>query len=170
MRKWLRLLAVIAGVLVIDQLTKLAVVQNVALGETVKLIPALSPFFQITRSRNTGAAFGILPEGGDIFLIIAVVVVLAMLYFYPRIPDHARLTQVATGLICGGALGNALDRLAYGHVVDFIHYQIPGLISNVSNLADHALVFGVIIMFFDSWRQERAGQPTPAEDTLPPAN
>ncbi|MBI5667150.1 MAG: signal peptidase II [Chloroflexi bacterium] len=153
MRKWLWLLLVIGGVLAIDQITKRVVIENVALGQTVRLIPALSPFFQITRSQNTGAAFGVLPQGGDVFLVIAIVVVAAMVYFYPRIPAEARLTQFATGLICGGALGNALDRLQYGHVVDFIHYQIPGLISNVSNLADHALVLGVIILFVDSWRQ-----------------
>lgn len=170
MRKWLWLLAVIGGVLAVDQMTKRAVVENVALGQTVQVIPAFSPFFQITRSQNTGSAFGFLPQAGDVFLVIAVIVVAAMVYFYPRIPNDARLTQFATGLICGGALGNALDRLQYGHVVDFIHYQIPGLISNVSNLADHALVLGVIILFVDSWRQERHRPSTPAEDASPPAN
>lgn len=162
MRKWLWLLMIVGVVLAVDQISKRRVVELLAVGESVQPIPALSPLFQLTRSQNTGAAFGFLPQAGDIFLIVAVVVVIAMLYFYPRIPADARLTQLATGLICGGALGNALDRLEYGHVVDFIHYQIPGVISNVSNLADHALVFGVIILFIDNWRQERAQPP---EDT-----
>jgi signal peptidase II len=170
MRKWLWLLAVVAGVLLVDQLTKQIVLTQVLVGDRVRPVPALSPFFQITHSQNTGSAFGFLPQAGDLFLIIAVVVVTAMLYFYPRIPDEARLTQLATGLICGGALGNALDRIEYGYVIDFILYQIPGLISNVSNLADHALVLGVIILLFESWRQERGQQPAPAEDSSPPAN
>jgi signal peptidase II len=129
-------------------------------GESRQPIPALAPFFQITRSENTGAAFGFLPQVGDLFLVIAVVVVSAMIYFYPRIPAQAKLTQFGIGLICGGALGNALDRLEYGLVVDFIHYQIPGIISNVSNLADHAIVLGVMLIFMDSWLTERAKKRT----------
>lgn len=172
MRKWLLLVIVVTVVLALDQITKRAVLDNVALGQTVKLIPALSPFFQITRSQNTGAAFGFLPQASDIFLIIAIVVVLAMIYFYPRIPAAAWVTQLAVSLVCAGALGNALDRIFYGHVIDFIHYQIPGLISNVSNLADHAIVGGVIILFVDSWRQERAKQPVTDTqgDHTPPTN
>jgi signal peptidase II len=54
--------------------------------------------------------------------------------------------------VCGGAIGNALDRLEYGAVIDFIHYTIPGVISNVSNLADHAIVFGVLLLVLESWR------------------
>ncbi|NWG15071.1 MAG: signal peptidase II [Chloroflexi bacterium] len=169
MRKWLRLLLVIVLVLAADQISKRAVVGQVTLGASIQTV--FSPFFQITRSQNTGASFGFLPQAGDLFLVIAIVVVLAMVCFYPRIPQNAWLMQVATGLVCGGALGNALDRLEYGHVVDFIHYQIPGLISNVSNLADHAIVLGVILLFVDSWRTERAEkrrQAAAPEDAAPP--
>lgn len=172
MRKWLLLFIVVGVVLAADQITKRLVLENVSLGQTVKLIPALSPFFQITRSQNTGAAFGFLPQAGDLFLIVAIVVVLAMIYFYPRIEANAWVTQLAVSLVCAGALGNALDRIVYGHVIDFIHYQIPGLISNVSNLADHALVGGVIILFIDSWRHERTRQQVAetSGDNAPPTN
>ena len=155
-RNWLTLLFIIIAVLGVDQITKRIVMDTMLVGESRQPIPALVPFFQITRSENMGAAFGFLPQGGDVFLIIAVVVVSAMIYFYPRIPTQAKLTQIAIGLICGGALGNALDRLEYGSVVDFIHYQIPGILSNVSNLADHAIVLGVFLIFIDSWLVERA--------------
>jgi signal peptidase II len=157
-KRWLRLLALAGIVLLVDQVTKRLVVENLYLGETVQPIPALVPFFQITRGENLGAAFGFLPQAGDIFLIIAIVVVVALVLFFPRIPDHAALTRVGVGLVCGGALGNALDRLQYGAVVDFIHYQIPGVISNVSNLADHAIVLGVLLIVIESWRAE----PKPA--------
>jgi signal peptidase II len=60
-------------------------------------------------------------------------------------------------------LGNALDRIQYGLVVDFIHYQIPGVISNVSNLADHAIVAGVLLFFVDSWRSDRKRRRGDAE-------
>ncbi|MBZ0286285.1 MAG: signal peptidase II, partial [Anaerolineae bacterium] len=166
-RSWIRLFAIIGIVLLIDQVTKRLVVTTMAVGETQQPIPALAPFFQITRSANTGSAFGFLPQAGDIFLIVAIVVVIAMLYYYPRLEAGANLTRIAMGLICGGALGNALNRLEYGHVVDFIHYQIPGFISNVSNPADHAIVLGVILIFIDSWRSDRAHrrvEATPSQD------
>lgn len=154
-RRWLYLLITLSLVIAADQFTKRLIVNDLRVGETRRLIPALSPFFQITRSQNTGAAFGFLPLAGDIFLVIALVIVLAMLFFYPRIAEEAWLTRIATGMICGGALGNVIDRLTYGYVVDFIHYQIPGLISNVSNLADHAIVLGVILIFIESWLSEQ---------------
>jgi signal peptidase II len=157
-RYWLLLFAIIAAVLAADQLTKRLVVESLRVGESRQPIPALAPFFQLTRSHNTGAAFGFLPQVGDLFLVIAVVVVIAMIYFYPRISGPATLQRIGAGLICGGALGNAIDRIQYGLVVDFIHYQIPGLISNVSNLADHAIVIGVVFIFVDSWRKDRAEQ------------
>lgn len=154
-RRWFILIAEIAIIVLADRLAKRFIVDTLVVGESRQPIPALMPFFQLTHSQNTGAAFGFLPQAGDLFLLIAVIVVIAMLFFFPRIPQHAHLTRLAIGLICGGALGNALDRLEYGHVVDFIHYQIPGFISNVSNLADHAIVLGVFLIFIDSWRTER---------------
>ncbi len=155
MRHYWMLLIVIVGVLVIDQTTKWAVITSLQPYQTLQPVPALVPYFQITYTQNTGSAFGFLPQAGDLFLIIAVVVVIAMIYFYPRVPANSHLTRLAIGLICGGALGNALDRLQHGHVVDFIHYQIPGLVSNVSNLADHAIVLGVILIFVDGWLADR---------------
>lgn len=156
MRRWLLLFLIIAAVLVVDQISKRIVVDTLRLGESHQPIPAIADFFQITRSQNTGAAFGFLSQAGDIFLIVAVVVTFALLLYYSRLPANAALTRFGIGLVCGGALGNALDRIQYGAVVDFIHYQIPGVVSNVSNVADHAIVIGVIILFIDSWRSERS--------------
>ena len=167
-RRWLRLLIIVGLVLAVDQITKRIVVNDLMLGETRHLVPFLSPFFQIIRSHNTGASFGLLPNAGDVFAIVAVIVVLVLLYMYPRIPDNKVLAWLATGLIIGGALGNVLDRLSYGYVVDFINYQIPGVISNVSNLADHAIVLGVILFFISSWRDERASADQKSSQTSQP--
>lgn len=162
-RNWLILAVIILAVLAIDQGTKRIVIERLALYENVQPVPLLAPFFQITRTENTGAAFGFLPQAGDIFLVIAVIVVAALFYFYPRITTWP--TRIGIGLICGGALGNAVDRLFYGPVIDFIHYQIPGVVSNVSNIADHAIVFGVIVVLVDGWRSEAQRQATPAPNT-----
>lgn len=169
-RNWGILLVIAGIVLALDQITKTWVVDNLALNESRQPIPALASLFQITRSSNTGSAFGFLPQAGDIFLVIAFVVVVAMMYFYPRIPNGALMIRIATGLICGGALGNATDRVVRGAVVDFIHYQIPGVVSNVSNLADHAIVLGVLLIFVDSWRAERHQPAEPESETTPAPN
>jgi signal peptidase II len=140
---------IVGATLLVDQLSKNWVVNNLALGDTRQPIPALADYFQITHSANTGLAFGFFPQAGDVVRIFALVVVAALLFFYPRLPDDALLSRIAISLIVGGALGNVLDRLQYDHVVDFIHYRIPGVISNVSNLADHAIVFGVILILLE---------------------
>lgn len=155
MRRWILLISIVAGVLALDQITKQAVITTLRLGESRQPLPFLFPYFQITRSENTGAAFGFLAHAGDVFLVIALLVSAAIVVFYGRLPDYATLTRVGMGLVVGGALGNAVDRIQHGAVVDFIHYQLPGVVSNVSNLADHAIVLGVILIFIDSWRIER---------------
>lgn len=154
LRKWLSLIVIVIAVIALDQVTKQIVIDNLRIGESYRLIPPLYPLFQITRSANTGAAFGFLPQGGDLFLIIELVVVVILLIYYPRIDVKERLTRWGIALVIGGALGNAADRLTHGAVIDFIHYQIPGVISNVSNLADHAIVIGVIVIFVQSWRSD----------------
>jgi signal peptidase II len=168
LRKWLLLVIIVALVLAADQLTKDWVVNNLNLYESVQPIPALYPFFQLTRSENQGAAFGFLPQAGDIFLVIALVVVAIMVIFYPRLPEKDRVSRIAIGIVVGGALGNALDRLRHGVVVDFIHYTIPGVVSNVSNLADHAIVIGVLLVVIQSWRadskRDQTAPPTESEE------
>ncbi len=167
---WLVFLLTAGVVLALDQLTKRYIISTLDVYETVQPIPALAPLFQITRTENTGSAFGFLPQAGDIFLILAFVIAVGMLYFYPRIPDGKWMLRISLGMILGGALGNAFDRLQYGLVVDFIHYQIPPLgISNVSNLADHGIVLGAILVFIDSWRDSKQAEspPPPSEEEIP---
>lgn len=151
-RKWLPLLGIITVVLLLDQSTKRWVLANLVPTQSYNLIPALYPYFQLTFSENRGSAFGFLPQAGDLFLLLALVISVLMLVFYPRIPEKARVTRYALGLVVGGALGNAFDRVTNGAVIDFIHYSIPNLVSNVSNLADHAIVVGVILIVLESWR------------------
>ncbi len=156
LRKWLLFLLVVALVLMVDQLSKAWIIANMEIGETILLIPSLHPFFQITYSTNTGAAFGFLPMAGGIFMIVAALISCVILYFYWQTPLDARLMQVGLSLVLGGAIGNVIDRLQHGYVVDFVHLVIPGVISNVSNFADHAIVLGVLCLIIDSFIRERA--------------
>lgn len=141
LRKWSPLFIIVVTILIIDQISKAWVVANMQIGQTISL-PVLSPFIQITRSTNTGAAFGIFPDFGDFFLVASALITLVILYFYARSEDDARLQRIALALVVGGALGNLTDRIQHGAVVDFVHIRIPNLIANVSNFADHAIVLG----------------------------
>jgi signal peptidase II len=169
LRHWLLLIVIVMATLVVDQLSKNWVMQNLALGDTRQPIPALADYFQITHSANTGLAFGFFPQAGDLVRVFAVVVVAALLYFYPRLPDDALLSRIAISLIVGGALGNVLDRLQYDHVVDFIHYRIPGVISNVSNLADHAIVLGVLLILLEGLVFNRSKPSERRSSEIPPS-
>jgi signal peptidase II len=154
-RRWLTLIGIVVLVAGIDQVTKEWVIANIALYESITPIPALGDFFRLTHSFNTGAAFGIFPDAGDLFLVLSILIVFVLCYFYQRIPAEGVFTRVGVGLVIGGALGNIIDRIRHDHVTDFIHYTIPDLISNVSNLADHAIVLGVLLIIADSFRLER---------------
>ena len=163
MRKWIILGVALILALLADQASKGWATANLELYESAVPVPALAPLFQFTRSSNTGAAFGIFPMAGDVFLLLALLIIAALLWYAHRSPADARLIPLAIGMVIGGASGNILDRLQYGHVVDFIHYQIPNLISNVSNLADHAIVLGALLLVLENaWRERRAKRNEPA--------
>lgn len=169
MRKWFILLGAAMLAALADQASKGWIVENLALYQSAQPLPALAPFFQLTRSANTGAAFGILPAAGNVFLLLALIIIAAMLWQFRSAAPDALLLPLATGIVIGGTLGNVLDRLQHGYVIDFIHYQIPGLISNVSNLADHAIVGGVLLMLAESFIRERrqnARQSTDSEGAI----
>lgn len=162
LRYWLALLIPAALVLGIDRISKSLVMRNVEPGEIVTPILALSDYFAITFSRNTGAAFSILPQLGDMFLIVALAMTVGILLFYRRIPAGHWPERIALGLLLGGTMGNALDRLTHGFVIDWVLLRLPGVITNVSNLADHAIVIGVAVLFL---LQIRPGSRRRADDT-----
>jgi signal peptidase II len=170
LRNWAVLFGVAAAVIALDQFTKALVTANLAIGETWAPIPALADFFAITRSLNKGAALGIFPWAGDLFLIVAIVMMIGIVIFYRRIKPGQWLERISLGLLLGGAAGNAIDRIRLGYVVDFVHLQLRPIISNVSNIADHAIVVAILILIIVQWRNGKNVQPeTRNEDasTLP---
>jgi signal peptidase II len=152
-KRWAVLSTTAVLILFIDQATKMMVEARLAFGETWEPIPAIRDFFSITHSRNTGAAFSLLPPLGFMFLIISVAMIVGIIVYYPRMQGSRWIERIALGLVLGGACGNALDRIRLGYVVDFVHLQLKPLISNVSNLADHAIVVGILILFIAQWRE-----------------
>jgi signal peptidase II len=139
------LLAIAAGVVALDQLTKFWVLSSFHLYESREIIPG---FFNLTYLTNTGAAFGFLAgKQGTLrqifFVGVAVAALLAMGYFYRTLKDHSLLYTVAIGLICGGAVGNLIDRLRLGSVVDFLDFFIGRYHWPAFNAADSAITVGV---------------------------
>jgi len=154
-KKWLPLLIVSPLVLLIDQLAKWWVLSNLNLGDSVPIIAAVAPYIQITRATNAGIAFGIGENAGMIFTVLPILITGMVLWMYTQSKLGEWWHQVSLAMIIGGAIGNIIDRLRFEHVIDFVHVYIPGLVSNVSNFADHFIVVGVIILLIDSFLQDR---------------
>lgn len=154
-KRWLLLVGVAGLVIAVDQTAKYLTITKLELGETWLPIPAIANIFRITRSINTGAAFGMFQGASTFFLVLALITVAAFVISYPRLPDEARLTRVAVALITGGAFSNAIDRIQYAHVIDYFHVILSPRFSNISNFADHAITLGVIFLLIDQWRLER---------------
>ncbi len=156
-------------VIALDQWTKILVRQRIPKFDSVIPIPALGEYFVFHHVDNYGAAFGILQNQGYLFIIIAVVVATAILFYARSLPLQQRFVRLLLGLQLGGAVGNVLDRLYQGYVTDFIKMGIPGVYYWPNyNIADSSIVVGVIALgiyiFAEDMRRERAA---PAETINP---
>jgi len=128
-------------VIIIDQWSKYYVKTHMLPGMS---IPVLDNIFHITYVLNAGAAFGILENQQMFFVIIAVVMLGVTLYFFRQIPVSFRLMRLGLSLLAGGAVGNVIDRVQTGYVVDFFDFRIWP----VFNVADIAIVTGVACIIY----------------------
>lgn len=149
---WLALLLPAVLVFSLDQSAKGWALTHLEFGQSVTPIPALADIFQITLSANRGAAFSLLPQLGDIFLLLALVMIVGIVVFYPRLQTSSWLERMCLGIVLGGVCSNALDRLRFGYVIDFFHVILRPVVSNVSNFADHAIVVGMIVLLITQWK------------------
>ena len=137
-----------AAILIADQITKSLVMRSMTLNQSISIIPN---FFGLTYVHNYGAAFGLFAHRTGFFILIAVAVVIFILVFMVRIPGEHTLMRVALALQLGGALGNLMDRLRFGYVVDFMELRyLP-----IFNIADMAIVFGIGLLVIDLLRSPR---------------
>jgi signal peptidase II len=157
------LLFIFGVVFSLDQWTKAWVRNNLAFGDSFRPFDWLPPSVRILHWRNSGAAFGFFQEGAGIFTVLAVVVALLIIYYFPRIERGDWSLRLAMGLQLGGALGNLIDRLQHGYVTDFISVaQFP-----VFNIADTSITLGVIILLLGIWfggRSESAPEEVLVEE------
>ena len=157
-------LVVATAVIILDQLSKYIVIQSLPLYQSWAPVPALAAFFQFTHATNTGTAFGLFPNAGWIFGLMAVVVSGAIIYFNERIASGNIWLRVALGLELGGAIGNLIDRVRLGYVTDLLDFgPWP-----VFNLADLAIVSGAVLLAWIVLREEREAKKAAAAESATP--
>lgn len=134
--------------LIIDQIVKILVSNYLILGQTTKII---NNFFYLTYVQNTGAAFSIL-IGYRYILIIINLIFLYYLYKYTKKQTNPnKLAILSHGLLLGGIIGNLIDRIVYGYVIDYLDFMIFNYNFPIFNLADTFIVIGCIILVINSY-------------------
>jgi signal peptidase II len=146
-------LFLISGIIVgIDQWTKALVREKIPLGGSWMPLEWLSPYARFVHWYNKGAAFGFFQNGSIIFATLAVVVIVLIIYYFPRVPANDWTFRVAMSMQLAGASGNLIDRVLFsGKVTDFIS------VGNfaVFNIADASITIGVFILLLGAWIKER---------------
>ncbi|OGO81063.1 MAG: signal peptidase II [Chromatiales bacterium RIFOXYA1_FULL_46_5] len=151
-------------VLIADQLSKVWVIQNFSLGESVSLLPV----FNFTYARNYGAAFSFLGDAGGwqrwLFTVIAVGVSIVLAVWLSRLSKAQFKLSLALSLIISGAIGNLIDRSLYGYVVDFLHVFYQSWHFPIFNIADCAISIGAFLLIWDSFTNDSENQNATSGD------
>ncbi|WP_304262347.1 signal peptidase II [Kallipyga massiliensis] len=148
-------------VIVLDQVSKWWVVENLASG---KRIPVLGSFMEFSYLENRGVAFGMGQALAPFYPVLALAIVIGLLYFYQKeLKGKSRLVDFSTAFIVGGAIGNVIDRLVHSFVVDFISLHFGNYSFPVFNVADCFVTLGVLFLliylfFFSEENKEKGGE------------
>ncbi|MFL5757846.1 MAG: signal peptidase II [Chloroflexota bacterium] len=140
--RWALFIALAAVVVVLDQVTKALLVGALAPGERVAVVGDL---LRLVHSQNSGALFGLFRDRAILFAAVSIVV-LALIVWYEGKAGNGIVTTVALGLLLGGAIGNLIDRLARGYVVDFVDAGIGGIRWYTFNVADAAISTAIVLL------------------------
>lgn len=145
------LISIASIIVILDQWTKNLVRTQIPFGESWSPWQWLEPYARIVHWQNTGAAFGIFQGFGMVFTILAFIVTIAILYYYPQVPHNEWVMRFAMAMMLGGAVGNLVDRLTIGTVTDFISVGTFA----VFNVADACISVGTAILILAVWFNER---------------
>ena len=156
-RKYLFLGSLTGSVVILDQVTKYLIHHKFRLGES---IPMIQNFFHLTYVRNTGAAFGLLADANPafrvpFFVIVPIVALAAIAYIFKKIPADDIKLSCALSLVVGGAVGNLIDRVYFGFVIDFLDFFIGVNHFPAFNIADSAICVGVGLLMLDLLVQQQ---------------
>lgn len=163
-RKLSTLLVTFVVVLALDQATKALVAARIEPGGVGSAVPVIEGFFYITHARNPGAAFGLLVDWPwawrlTVFVSVAILAVVVIASFYRGLAPGERFNAMALGLILGGSIGNLVDRLTRGEVIDFLHFRLWGSFAWPDfNVADSCIVLGVTALIIELLAVEGASR------------
>ena len=130
----------------LDQLTKFMIKQNFQLNQS---IPIIKNIFHLTYVTNSGSAFGLFKGMNVFFMIFAIIVIIAIYKYLNKIKNNEKILQIAVGLLLGGTIGNLIDRVMYGSVIDFLDFRIWP----VFNIADSAVTISIIFLVILLWEK-----------------
>jgi len=155
MLKWLWL----SGVMVVlDQMSKVWIDLNLSLHESIPIMPS----FSITYARNYGAAFSFLSEAGGwqrwFFAVLAIAVSVGIVIYLKKLKPEEKLLALSLSLILGGAIGNIIDRVIYGYVIDFLDVYYDTYHWPIFNIADSAITVGVGLMLIESFMEKEEAE------------
>jgi len=144
-RKYWVLLIFCVGILLLDQWTKSLVVEKLPLYQRVEVIQG---FFNLTHVRNTGGAFGIFGGekggvGSMLFVVVSLIAIGAIIFLFIKIREDEKVLALSFSLVLSGAIGNLIDRLRYGEVVDFLDFHLSTYHWPAFNVADSAICIGI---------------------------
>jgi signal peptidase II len=156
-RKYWVLLVVCFGVLLLDQWTKHVVQERLLLHQTVGVIPG---FFNLIHVRNTGGAFGIF--GGErgglgslLFVVVSLIAIGSILFLFVKVRKDEKTLSLSLSLVLSGAIGNLVDRLRYGEVVDFLDFYLLSYHWPAFNIADSAICIGIGLMALNLFTRDK---------------
>ncbi len=159
--RWL--LGLASGVLALDQITKLWIAASLPFNTYgppghIEIVPG---FFNLVHVGNTGAAWSVLSGRSTLLALLALVALAAIFLFRRHLGLERRAVQIVFGLLCGGIVGNFVDRIAYGHVVDFLDFHFGTYIYPTFNVADSGIVCGVALYALLNFRLPAEQPETP---------
>lgn len=150
-KKKMILLIVMIGALFLDQWTKLYIASHMRLLESISVIP---DFFSITYAHNTGAAWSMLEGQMWFFYVVTILVLIMLVPFYRSLKEHQFISKLGIAMIFAGTLGNFIDRIRLGYVVDFLDFIIFGYDFPIFNVADVCLCVGIGLVILDEFLYE----------------
>jgi signal peptidase II len=147
-------LVLIGSIIFLDQATKFIITSSLNLYDRIEVIKG---FFQVIYVRNSGAIWGILSDHPNawvqkVITILSVAALVIVIYYFLKLPSRCLSELISLSFIMGGAVGNIIDRLFQGYVVDFLDFYIKDLHWPTFNAADSFISIGVVILIFSIWR------------------
>lgn len=159
--------SITAIIIIIDQLIKIVVNRKLPLEKNYDIIPN---FLSIYHVDNTGAAFSILTNQVTLLIVLSLIILFILYKYIEKEKNFTKLSTISLGLIMGGIVGNLIDRLLFGKVIDYISLKFGSYLFPVFNIADTAIVIGVILMIISIIKEEKDKKKVPVIKVLEEKN